>query len=206
MRFDVDPAGIYRAALGRDLSPRRRANALLGLAATGGSMDQGTFEAHTEAAVPRVRAAALLGLGWLTGNQEHERFLPALQDPSPRVVRAAEAILARAPTVGADRLFEVLNSTDSPLARSACVHLASQLAVWDRILLLLDALSDADPRVHQSAADALHKALFNPRGWAIGPPTPAQLDHIEGNLRFRPEALEDKLVEQLRFLVRVGSV
>ena len=194
MEFDVDPALIYRQALSEGSS--RLAPALYGLSETGDGNDEHYFRAHLQNPSSRVRAAAVAGTAG-SADADSATFFHLLGDPSPRVLRAAVSALTDL-TWGVAQWAEAWDTLPA-LGRRALLHLVLRLGMLDRLILLLRAVADADPRTVELVEALLWHETRRARGLGAAPQT-QDLERLFEALE--AAAVSQALKDELRFMLK----
>lgn len=169
-RTGAEPLAWYRAAAVADPTP----GVVRGLAETGRGADADLLVpllAHPE---PRIRAAAVRGLLAMDAVPV-ARVLPLLRDASGRVVReAAAALSARTGQLPPGLAESLLADTTRPAVRRAGLRLLAEPDPVRRLLLLLRATADPDPRLSRRAANAVAGLVreVHPTRTSYAPPVP----------------------------------
>ena len=128
---------------------------------------------------PEIRAAAVRAIDWLDGDARAHYLLDIMNDPAPRVARAAlEALKPRAHLLGADRLWAVLIEAKEPRLRRHTLDLICHLNPWEALHLLLQAYDLPDPEISERAHRFL-KSWPHRQDCGAVPATHAQVECIK---------------------------
>lgn len=193
----IDFADFYRAHVSSGAPGL--AEAVVGLAETGGSEDAERIAPLLAHPHPRVRAAAVRALPRLTGDAAVPALVRALGDASPGVSRAAaEALLPRVQAADAGALEEWMRPIHPAHVRRRSLRLLGARSKWDGIAWIIRASGDGDAAVRQVARDQLSWWLrrFNR---VQTQPTPEQRGRIRAALEAGPSAIDPEAAKILRF-------
>lgn len=193
----ADFAAFYRErVLAADA---RLAEAVGGLADTGGTRDADIVRPLLAHPRPRVRGAAVRALAALAGSRAAPALLAAVADESRRVSHAAMAALRRLPgQVDAGALAESFLSPGPAHVRRNALGLLIASGKWEGLMWILRALDDEDEVVRQHAG--LYLRRWMDRANVVQTlPTPDQLRRLAAAIDQAP-SLDDGMRDRLRFV------
>ena len=150
---------VYMSALATS-DGRRLLVALCGIGECGASEHAAALAPFTVHTRTQIRAVAVKALVRLAPDANVATFFRALQDPSPRVARAAyEGLRGKAETLDRASLLALLDGTAS--SRTACLALAllCEGDLWAAIGLALHAVRSTDPEVRTASVAHLDRLL-----------------------------------------------
>ncbi len=179
--------------------------AVAGLAETGGAEDVDLLAPLLDDARPRVRAASVRALARLAGDAAIPALVRAVGDASPAVSHAAAlALRPRATLAEAAALDAWLRGAHPVHVRRNALGLLALRAKWDAIGWILPTLTDADPALHQAAANHFRRwhAHFNR---SFSQPSAAQRERIRAALEQSASALTPGDLKWLRFVAGIES-
>ena len=197
----ADFAATYRRALHADLTPRRLAGILIGLAETGAQPDAERAAPFLSHPSPSVRRAAVQSVMRLAGEAYADRIVNMLRDPSSAVSAAARNTLRKhARGLTASQLTAILAAAP-PHARVNTVHLMAALPKWESIPCLIAAAAHEDQAVASLARKyvRLWIAQYNRSQMA---PSARQLDKLTAALASAGTALDERSAAEIRFALR----
>lgn len=140
-------------------NPTQR-EAIQGLAETGEAADIDTFRAWTQSSYPSHRAAGIEGLRRVLEAESLPEVLPLLNDPSPRVVKAAAFALAKhGETLSDSEILSLAIHAKSEYACGAAMKQIASLGKWRGLLLLLQRADRTEGRMYHRAIDAISSLL-----------------------------------------------
>jgi len=147
----------YRLSLQEN--PLKR-EAIKGLSETGEPVDIDTFRNWTTSPYPSHRAAGIEGLRRVLKSESLSEVLPFLNDPSPRVVKAAAFALAEhGDTLSDSEVLSLAIHAKSEYACGAAMKQIASLGKWRGLLLLLQRADQTEGRTNQRAIDATSSLL-----------------------------------------------
>ena len=191
---------MYRACLAEP-RPDDPATALRGLAEVAAPPDAALAERFLGARSARVRAVAVRCFGRLDAARGVDRLLAALEDPSPRVVRAAAALLApHVPPDAADRLVALADGARDHRFRRPLFRLALASAPWALLPSLVRRLAGGDDGERLWAGSLVDTWLRRSRGWTTPPPA-HRVEALRASLREVGASLGPRRRRELEFLL-----
>ena len=177
-RRGTDVADWYRHQMqARQLSPRRTAACLAGLADCGSSGDVPLVLARLTDDSPSVRAEAVAAVSSLAAaDGVRNALLPLLHDPAPKVSAAAARALAR---TGAGTA-EAAPAWESALVttRRAAWRLSRAAGTWERVDADVRAAADPDPQLAGLGLAGLRNWLHAGAATTWGRPRPETADRL----------------------------
>ncbi|HET6248192.1 MAG TPA: hypothetical protein VFE47_10885 [Tepidisphaeraceae bacterium] len=197
---DRDFAGYYREHL-TETDGRKLAAAIAGLGETGAAEDAADLQRFASHPDSRVRRAAIRAIAAMAFDANVDRFMAALQDRSMSVSKAArDILLAHTHGLSPQRLWSIFESTDVPHVRLVTLALIAQLRWWDSGALLILAANSSDEQIRSKAVEYLGGWQGNPNRLSVHP-TREQLEMWQSALSERPDALNQRVWDDLQFLV-----
>jgi hypothetical protein len=200
----MDFAAFYRTRVTAAEGPRL-AEAVVGLAETGGPEDAELVAPLVQHARPRVRRAALRALDRLAGDTAVPALVRAVGDASPSVSGTATAALhARAALADATALNAWLGGPHPVHVRRNALSVLARRARWDAAAWLLHSLADDEPEVRDTARGYLErwKSRFNR---SFSQPTETQRERIRAALERSGPLLEPHDLRWLRFVAGIAA-
>ncbi len=195
-----DPIGAYRRRL--EAAPATMlAPALLGLAEVGERGDAVRALPYLDSPHTATRAAAYRCLSSLAADEHAEALVRALEDPSPRVGRAAAAGLrGRAHQVGLDRLLAILDGSPPRHVRRIVIRLLYASDLWAALPPLVQAAAAKNGEDSAWAEGLLETWFARCRGWT-SPPPHERVAALREAVEACSDALPPRLRRELAFLL-----
>jgi hypothetical protein len=191
-----DLAPFYRDRM-RDAQGVKLWVAIAGLGETGFAGDAPDllrFLSHPE---PRVRRAAVRAIRRLDGDSNIDVLLAAVQDPSPRVARAArDAVAPRIHLVQPVWLETILESRAEPHTCRAALSLVAELRWWDGAPLLIRAAGSDDEATRKLAAKHIRRWGGN-EGRLTARPTRQEVSRLEDAVERHGASLDPRVRDDL---------
>lgn len=194
----TDFAGYYREQIDAVAgAPGRLAVATAALGETGRASDAPALVPLLAHARPAVRRAAARALGRLDAAGHGDHLLSLLQDPSPGVTHAArDALRAHRASLAPAALLPILHGSAPAHGKLDALALADTLSKWDRLAVLLDAVTARDTRVRDDARRRLEGWIAR-QNVSFAQPSAAQRVALRASLARSAAALPPTAVSEL---------
>lgn len=198
----ADPDKLYQERLGsaNPVSPA----ILFGISESGRKEDVSLLCPFLSAPRIALRKAAVFAVGNLDVDACSSEIKAALHDPSRGVSKAALLVLEKHPRLlTRDFLFDALDEKRPLHVRRAAIRLIANLAKWDRIVLLLEALANA-PEFNDIIRDEVRR-WFQTYNQSYAQPTREQLEALKRLTEAQAALLPIEIVRELRQISGQGK-
>jgi hypothetical protein len=185
--------------------PAQLAVALFGLGETGSPSDASMIASFISHDTVRVRVAAVSALRRLCPADWAASFVTALQDPSPKVSRAAQGALRGVrEQLALGDLWSIFTSTPTAHVQRHVLALIADWSKWDSIAYLLNAVGNPDQHLDQQAHWCLRRWLAR-LNRDFTQPTSGQLAAFRRAFMHKSSFLDPPVRDELSFILRTTS-
>lgn len=174
--------------------------AILGLGETGQAEDCGFILKYLDDNRISIVRATLISLMRLNNEKYEKLITEKLSDSRIGVIKTAQKLFIKYDLADFSRVFEIFKETPYEHTKIKCMAILFNASKWERLIYMLEALSDVEESVRQIAWLSIQRWVFA-FNRSFTQVSKKQKEEIQMLIEKQREKLSDSLVKELLFLL-----